>query len=227
MSADFSDASLTQIRETIARLQSPIPDLPTLLSLLATPLACLRLLPPRFRQYNVSQVTGEAFTVSRHIPPLQRALLEHVIPAWEPLLLQESSYELVEQYFCPDAMSFASPAAGQIALYAYSTLLSARLQDHAVRLLAKLCKAYPVDVLHSALFPVGGMSGRHTITWEDCVRDVMAVPTKVANYMGGRRDMPSALELGPYYANVSVRTETLIFNSCAKPSQGWSCVYSW
>ncbi|KAM5539117.1 hypothetical protein V8D89_007340 [Ganoderma adspersum] len=219
MSTDFSDASLTQMRETIARLQSPILDLPTLLSLLAAPLACIGLLPPRFRQYNASQMTGEAFNVSRHIPPLQRALLERVIPTWEPLLLQESSFELVEQYFCPDAMSFASPAAGQVALYAYSTLLSVRLQDHAVRLLAKLCKAYPVDVLHSVLFPVGGTSGRHTISWEDCVRDIIAVPAKVANYMGGRRDMPSVLELGPYYANVNVRTETLIFNSCAKPSQ--------
>ncbi|KAI1790782.1 telomere length regulation protein-domain-containing protein [Ganoderma leucocontextum] len=219
MSADFADASLTQIRETISRLQSPIPDLPTLLSLLAAPLACIGLLPPRFRQYKVSQIDNEAFNVQRHIPPLQRALLEHVIPTWEPLLMQESSYELVEQYFCPDAMSFASPAAGQIALYAYPTLLSVRLQDHAVHLLAKLCKAYPIDVLHSVLFPGGGTSGRHPITWEDCVRDVVAVPAKVANYMGDRRDIPSVLELGPYYANVSVRTETLVFTSCAKSSQ--------
>ena len=140
--------------------------------------------------------------------------------------MQESSYELVEQYFCPDAMSFASPVAGQIALYAYSTLLSVRLQDYSVRLLAKLCKAYPIDVLHSVLFLAGGTFGRHTITWEDYVRDVVAIPAKVANHTGNRRDLPSSLELGPYYANVSVRTETLIFISCAKPSQGRFCVSS-
>ncbi|EJF62435.1 hypothetical protein DICSQDRAFT_154331 [Dichomitus squalens LYAD-421 SS1] len=222
MSADFADANLAQIRDTINSLQAPIPDLSTLLSLLAAPLASIGLLPPRFRHIDVFPIRGETLNISRHIPLLQRALLEHVIPTWEPLLAQESAYELVEQYFCPDAMSFASPAASQIALYAYSTLLSVPLQNYSVGLLAKLCKAYPIDVLHSVLFPVGGtpaLTGRHSVTWEDCVRDIIAVPAKVTNYMGTRRDLPSVLEPGVYYTNVSVRTENLIFSSCTVRSQ--------
>ncbi|TFK90973.1 telomeric DNA binding protein [Polyporus arcularius HHB13444] len=222
MSAEYADATQGQIRETIARLQSPIPDLAALLPLLAAPLATVGLLPPRFRVYNNTPITADASSIQRHISALQRALLEHVVPAWEPALLQEEKYELVEQYFCPDSISFASPAAGQLALYAYSTLLSIPLKDYSVRLLAKLCRSYPIDVLHSVMFSSIGtsVSGRHrSISWEDCVRDVVSVPAKVANYMAGRPDIPSVLEHGTYFANVSTRTETLIFVSSSKTSQ--------
>ncbi|KAI0721524.1 telomere length regulation protein-domain-containing protein [Cerioporus squamosus] len=210
MSAEHADTTQAQIRETITRLQAPIPDLATLLPLIAAPLATMGLLPPRFRVYNTTPISTDASSIQRHIPALQRALLEHVIPTWEPALLQEGKYEMVEQYFCPDSISFASPAAGQLAMHAYSTLLSTPLRDYSVRLLAKLCRAYPVDVLHS---------GRRSITWEDCVQDVVSVPAKVANYMGGRSDIPSVLEHGTYFANVSMRTESLIYVSSAKKTQ--------
>ena len=223
MSSEFADATLEQIRDTISRLQSPIPDLATLLRLLAAPLASIGLLPPRFRQYDISPVSSAGFDVPRHISPLQRALLEHIIPTWEPSLLQEGRYELVEQYFCPDIMSFASPAAGQVALYAYTTILSMPLNDHSVRLLAKLCKAYPIDVLHAVLYPGVGASsviGRHSVSWEDCVRNIVAVPAKVANYTGGRSDTPPALEQGTYFNNVSVRTESLIHKCSTEKRRG-------
>ncbi|KAI0362718.1 hypothetical protein OH77DRAFT_1442575 [Trametes cingulata] len=221
MSAEYNDAALVQIRDVIARLQSPVQDLPTLLSLLAAPLGSIALLPPRFRKYDVSPIPSQAFNIPRHAPLLQRALLEHVIPVWERMLMQEDAYDLVEQYFCPDAMSFASPAARQLALYAYSTILSSTLTDHSVRLLAKLTKAYPIDVLHPILFSDGhGVPlGRHSVTWEDCVRNVVAVPAKVANYMAERRDIPPVLQLGPYFAEVSKRTENLIHSSRTERSQ--------
>ncbi|RPD65882.1 hypothetical protein L226DRAFT_500049 [Lentinus tigrinus ALCF2SS1-7] len=213
MSTEYADATQAQIRETLTRLQSPIPDLTTLLPLLVAPLACVGLLPPRFRDYDIAPISSDAFSILRHIPALQRALLEHIVPAWEPVLQQEDKYQLIEQYFCPDAISFASPAAGQFALYAYSTLLSISMRDSSVWLLAKLCKSYPIDVLHSVLFSSGTSvsSSRHSISWEDCVRDVISVPAKVANYMAGRSDIPSVLEHGMYFSDVSIRTEALIY----------------
>ena len=78
------------------------------------------------------------------------------------------------------------------------------------------------DVLHAILFSSSNTvpSGRHIISWEDCVRNVVAVPAKVANYMGERRDVPSVLEHGPYFADVSIRTEHLVFVSRTERSQG-------
>ncbi|KAI9067051.1 telomeric DNA binding protein [Trametes sanguinea] len=222
MSAEYHDAALAQIQEVIARLQSPVPDLPTLLALLSAPLASIGLLPPRFRTYNTSSVPGDAFNISRHAPLLQRALLENVIPTWEPVLVQEHAYELIEQYFCPDAISFASPSARQLALHAYSTILATSLQDSSLRLLAKLVKGYPVDVLHEILFSQSsdGSLGRHSITWEDCVRNVVAIPAKAANFSGERRrDLPSALEYGPYFTDVSKRVEQLLFRISNERSQ--------
>ncbi|KAH9853981.1 telomeric DNA binding protein [Lenzites betulinus] len=221
MSAEYNDATLAQIREVISRLQAPIPDLPTLLSLLAAPLASIGLLPPRFRTHDVSPLPPHAFVIMRHAPLLQRALLEHIIPTWEPILLKEDAYALVEQYFCPDSMFFASPAAKQVALCAYSTLLSTALQDYSVRILAKLVKMYPIDVLYVNLFAKADTAthGRHSISWEDHVHDVLAVPTKVANFMGERRDIPPILEYGPYLADVGVRIERLIYTSRTERSQ--------
>ncbi|KAI8998869.1 telomere length regulation protein-domain-containing protein [Trametes punicea] len=221
MSAEYNDTTLAHIRDVISRLQSPIPDVSTLLPLLASPLASLGLLPPRFRKYVLSPLPSEAFDVPRYAPLLQRALLEHVIPVWEPVLVQENAYDLVEQYFCPDTISFASATARQLALYAYSTLLSVPLKDCSLRLLAKLVKGYPVDVLHAVVFShrSNTSSSRYSVSWEDCVRNVVAVPVKVANYMGERRDVPNALEHGPYFRDVSVRTEHLIFSSRTERSQ--------
>ncbi|KAL1947580.1 hypothetical protein VTO73DRAFT_13304 [Trametes versicolor] len=95
------------------------------------------------------------------------------------------------------------------------------MKDYSIRLLAKLAKAYPIDVLHTILFSgnSGVLYGRHSMTWEDCVRNVLAVPAKVANYMEERRDLPPALEYGSFFADVSIRTEQLIYVSQAERSQ--------
>ncbi|KAI0670628.1 telomeric DNA binding protein [Trametes maxima] len=221
MSAEYTDATLAQIREVIARLQTPVSDLPTLLSLLAAPLASIGLLPPRFRKFDTSPISSGAFNIAKYAPLIQRALLEHVILVWEPVLVEQDAYHLIEQYFCPDAMSFASPVARQLALYAYSTILSLALTEQSICLLAKLVKAYPIDILHFILSSARdhGASARHGISWEDCVRDVISVPAKVANYMETRRDIPSQLEYGLYFTNVSTRVEYLIYTSRAESTK--------
>ncbi|PCH38376.1 hypothetical protein WOLCODRAFT_130856 [Wolfiporia cocos MD-104 SS10] len=212
MSAEFHDSAIAQIRDTIARLRSPIPAESTLYQLLCAPLACLGLLPPRFRHHADLAIPSDQFSISRHIPLFQSALLEHVIPAWEPVLVREDSYVLVEQYFCPDAISFASPAAGQVAVHAYSTILSSPLTELSIRLLVKLVEAYPIDVLHTVVFrqQSSNTAGKQIVAWEDCVRNLAAIPGKVANAAGPRGDIPSELEQGQYFNRLSVRCDCLI-----------------
>ncbi|CCM02859.1 uncharacterized protein FIBRA_04971 [Fibroporia radiculosa] len=230
MSAEFHDSAIEQIRVIITRLQSPVPDATTLYQLLAAPLAYLNLLPPKFRGYNESPLIAGSFIISRHLPPLQRALLEHVLPTWEASLVEGDTWALAEQYFCPDSISFASSAAGQVAVHAYSSILSLPFTDVSLRLLDKLSRSYPIDVLHSVVYSIDGRkgsSGKQIITWEDCVRNVAAIPAKASNMMGGGTVIPSSLEQGTYLKNLSVRCECLIYALSRSPSREYvsSIVY--
>jgi hypothetical protein len=56
--------------------------------------------------------------------------------------------------------------------------------------------------------------------WEDCVKDVVSVPAKVANATGGRSDIPSGLESGTYINGVCRRVEVLIERFSKRPGQG-------
>ncbi|OSX64936.1 hypothetical protein POSPLADRAFT_1044368 [Postia placenta MAD-698-R-SB12] len=221
MSAEYLDTTLSQIRELIARLQAPVPDKLTLLQLLSAPLDHLGLLPPKFKRYNVSPLPSDSLHIYRHIPLLQRALLEHIIPSWEPILTQEGNQALLEQYFFPDAISFTSPSAGQVATLAYSTILSSPLTASSIRILVRLVKSYPIDVLHSVVYSSRntGASGKQEISWEDCVRNLAAIPAKVANALGGKADVPVELQQGTYFHGLSIRCERLIDTLAADSSR--------
>lgn len=106
MSKEYLDSTYDQIRDVIHRLQSPIQDLPTLYGLLAAPLHHLKILPPRFHRYNAFTIPERGLSLAKHVPPIQRALLEHVLPAWATVLDEEDSYVLAQQYFVPDLFSF-------------------------------------------------------------------------------------------------------------------------
>ncbi|KAF5386639.1 hypothetical protein D9615_001839 [Tricholomella constricta] len=200
-----------QVRNVIYGLQRPVVDISTLLALLCSPLDCLGLLPPQFRRHNTAPLPRGSVNVRKHIPPLQRALLEHIAPTWDTTLSDEGATLLLEQYFCPDNFSFASPAARDVALLAYSTMASQPLTAYAIHLLTRLSSEYPVDRLHSALFSsnLEQLSVR-MLAWEDCVRSIMMVPGKVSNAIAGKADVPPLLEHGTYYNNICVRTECLI-----------------
>lgn len=223
MSTEYMDATYGQIRETISRLQSPVAELPTLLQLLAAPLACAKLLPPQFQGYNTSPLPHHGLNMPKHIPPLQRALLEQILPTWGPTLDTEKCFDLIQQYFSPDLFMTASAGAKEIAVHAYSSILSIPLTEYSIRLLVHLTRTYPVDVLWSIIVrgKQPAAAGRSSITWEDCVRDICAIPTKVSNALGERRvPIPPELEYGPYFNNVSTRCELLIASLPVKPNQG-------
>lgn len=219
MATNTKDNASVNVREVINQLQAPVSDIQTLLALLSGPLDCLGLLPPQFRRYNVQPLPYGAVTVSRHIPLLQRALLEHVAPTWDTAIVEENATPLLEQYLCPDSFSFASSAAGDVALLAYSTIMTIQpLTEYAIRVLARLSVEYPVDRLYPAVFPGGGTTSRRELGWEDCVRNLAMVPGKVANAVGGKG--PPALEHGTYFNNFCVRCECLISSLSIKPSKG-------
>jgi telomere length regulation protein len=213
----------SQVRNAINKLQSPLPDLPALLVLVSSLLDCIDLLPPHYKQYNTAPLQPEAFNPSRHLPPLQRALLEHVIPTWQPELSREKLMPLVEQWFIPDAFSYASPAAGEVTVCAYSSILSLPFTPYSMDLLARLTKAYPLDRLHTTVFSQLNSPLQHTIlAWEDVVKSILSVPARVANFLEGKGEPPKELEQGPYFANLSVRCEALLWKLAQDRKEGAS-----
>jgi len=226
MVAEHRDDTGNQVRDVFHKLQSPVLDLPTLLALISSLLDCIGLLPPHYRRYNTAPLHSAAFNSQRHLPPLQRALLEHVIPTWEPDLLREKLMPLVEQWFIPDAFSFTNPAAGEVTVHAYKSILSLSFTPYSVNLLARLTKAYPLDRLHTSVLsrPCKDSSPRQTtLAWEDVVKSALSVPARVANhFIEGKEEPPKDLEQGPYFANLCVRCEALLWKLSQERTEGAS-----
>ncbi|KAG6866094.1 hypothetical protein C0991_008846 [Blastosporella zonata] len=209
----MDNPSHDQVRDVIDRLQRPVPDLSTLLSLLCSPLDSLGLLPPQYRRYNHSRLPSGSLKIQRHLPTLQRAILGHIAPTWDSALAEEKASLLVDQYFCPDSFSFAYSSAGDVAIMAYATITSQPLTQYGIHILTRLAFEYPVDRLHSALFKAKKLDPAvRMLAWEDCVRSILAVPGKVSNTIAGKTSVPVQLEHGHYYNNICVRTESLVFS---------------
>ena len=220
-------ASPDQIRNVVNKLKAPIPDLPTLLALVSGPLDSIGLLPPHYAQCNTAPLSVPV-DVSRHLPPIQRALLEHVIPTWEVVLSQAQLTSLVEQCFIPDSFSYAKPAAGEVAAHAYASILSLPFSSYSINLLARLTKAYPIDRLHSCAFPHGdaySSSAQSIFGWEDVVKNLLSVPARVANALEGKGGYPKELEPDTYSFHLSVRSEVLFWKLSQEQANGVPCIY--
>lgn len=214
--------SSTEIQAILEQLRAQVADLQTLLDLLTRPLDSLNLLPPQFRHYHAQPLPG-TLNIKKHIPQLQRVLLQNIAPTWDTLLAENNAILLLDQYFCPDSFSNALPAAGEIAILAYSTLVSSHMSGYALRLLERLSVEYPVDRLHAAAFARTDFDkAAKDVAWEDCVRDLCMVPAKVANSLGVTGDIPLGLENGVYFNKFSMRCEQLIFTLSGKSSKGMS-----
>jgi telomere length regulation protein len=203
------------VRELISALRSSHSDLTSLLSHLVPPLDSLGLLSPTFRRLNATRLPTNVHITPKHISALQRAILEHVAPVWLDALADEGAALLLDQYFCPDAFSFASTAAGQVSCLAYSSILSLPLTEYSVRLLARLAREYPIDRLHVAILTNSdGQNARTDADWEDLIGNVVTVPPKVANALAGnlkgKMTLPSVLEQAAYFGGLSVRCEVMV-----------------
>lgn len=224
MAEHYNDAG-NQVRDVINRLQSPVPELSTLLFLISGLLDCIGLLPPHYKQYNTAPLDPKAFNASRHLSPIQMALLEHVIPVWKPDLSRGKLMPLVEQWFIPDTFSYASHAASQVTVDAYSSILSLPFTPYSMDLLARLTKAYPLDRLHTSVFSHlnNDSSARQNIlAWEDVVKSILSVPARVANALEGKGELPQELEQGPYFTNLSLRCEALLWKLSQEHTEGKS-----
>lgn len=197
------------LHEVFSQLQVQITEFQTLLPLLCLPLARVNLLPPQFRRFNSLPSEDVRVDIAKVFPPIQRILLESILPTWETILEEEGCSALTRQYFCPDAFSNASAPAGDVALFAYSTILSLPLHQRCVDLLLRLAKEYPIDRLFRAVCTIRDPA-RRSVSWDDCLRNTFAVPTKMANAFRGQ-DIPVGLGLPDYYNNLSIRTELLIY----------------
>lgn len=220
-----------QIHEFISKLQSPITEFQNLLCLLSAPLHTLGLLPPRYHQLpsgtsSVQKSSSLNFVPRKHLPQIQRVLLTIILPTWYPILQENDALQLVEQYFCPDAIYNTRPISGEIALLAYASLVSSTsLTKQALDLLQKLVVQYPVDRLFHAVFDgENDNTVRRSVRWEDCVRDLCAIPAKVANVFGGQ--VPKSLENAVYFNALSVRTEILIFSLPVNSPGLWRRIFS-
>jgi len=211
------------IRQLVHDLQQPLPNLPALLARLSAPLDAIGLLPPRFRSHNVNPIPSTSIKISIHIPAIQKALVEQVLPSWDVILEENESISLADQYFCPDLFSSASLAAGQVALNAYSTLMTLPLNKHSLRLLCRLSKEYPIDRLHKCIFS-GVDDAKKNLQWEDCVQVVVSVPAKVANYIAGNGEIPTPLEHKSYFNGLCIRCETLIWTSRSSRGEPLLCL---
>ncbi|KAF8892597.1 telomere length regulation protein-domain-containing protein [Infundibulicybe gibba] len=211
-------ASPAHTGEVIDRLQIPVPNIDTLIAHLCGPLDCLGLLPPQFRVCNTQPLQSDTLKVSKHISALQKALLDHIVPTWSSALAEQNATFLLDQYFCPDSFLFASPTAGNIVLLAYSTILSQPLTDYGTHILARLSKEYPIDRIHAAIFSQAGgiVTYKRGSTWEDYIRNIAAVPVKVANKLAGARPIPTILEHGTYFNHLCERSEVLIYSLVSK-----------
>lgn len=215
-------SNASQLRELVSHLQAPIQDATTLLSYLSAPLGTLGLLPADLRRYNVSPLRVSSADILKHIPSLQRAILQHVLPAWAEELAERKLLRMVDLYICPDTSTSDSLIPGEIALQAYSTLLSLPIDKHSIRLLTHLSNRFNVDVLHDTVYSQQQIdSVKKEAMWEDCIRDLVAVPAKVANgAVAGQLEAPIELGQGPYFDRLSVSFDELIVKLSGQSGKG-------
>lgn len=205
----------TDIREIINQLRTEtMPDLDTLLGYLCAPLDALGLLPRDLKRHNVvAPLPAGTVTIAKHIPSLQQALAERILPVWEDELISIGLLHLVDLYFCP-AYSKTALNVGEIAIHAYSTLLSVPINKSTLRLIDRIASTYTLEKLHAVIFFGFHMdSVRRESAWEDCVRNLVALPTKVANAIATAdvSILPS-LEQGSFFERICRDFETLVAN---------------
>jgi len=207
------------VKQVLDALQSPISNLETLLTLLARPLESIGLLQTRFQKYASEKFPKGSFNIPKHLPVIQRALLQNTLPSWDSTLRGENVLEIADQFFCPTPSTLQN--ACRTALEAYTTILSTPFNTISVRYLSKLARSYPIQPLFDSIFDLNP-SNIAAIHWEDCVRTVISVPTKVANFCGREHSVPDNLQYDTYITDLSLHVEDIVWrlSSLDSVSQG-------
>lgn len=207
------------VKQILDTLQSPISDLETLLISLARPLESIGLLQTQFQRYALQKLPKGAFNIPKHLPVIQRALLQSILPSWENTLHEGDALKIADQFFCPIPSTLQN--AVRVALEAYTTILSTPFDTLSVRYLSQLTRSYPIQTLFDYVFD-SNPPNTAAIRWEDCVRAAISVPTKVANFCGRGHPVPENLQYGTYITNLCSCTGDIIWklSSSGPCSQG-------
>ena len=196
------------VKQILDSLQSSIPDLETLLNLLARPLESIGLLQTQFQKYVPQKLPKGSFSIPKHLTVIQRALLQNVLPSWDSTLDEENVLEIAEQFLCPSP----SPSQNAIrtALEAYTTILSIPFNTFSIRYLSRLTRSYHIQLLFDCVLD-SNPPDIAAIRWEDCVRAIISLPTKVANFCGHEHSVPENLQYDAYVADLCSHTERIIW----------------
>lgn len=207
------------VKQILDSLQSPIPDLETLLTLLARPLESIGLLQTPFKKYASEKLPKGSFIIQKHLPVVQRALLQNIFPSWDSALREEDALEIADQFLCPTPSTLQN--ATRTALEAYATILSVPFNTFSIQYLSQLIRSYHVQPLFDCVFD-SNPPNIAAIRWEDCVRMVISVPTKVANFCGQEYPVPENLQYDTYIDDLCSHTEGMIWklSSSGSGSQG-------
>lgn len=196
------------VKQILDSLQSPIPDLETLLNLLARPLDSIGLLQTRFQKYVSEKLPKGSFSIPKHLPVIQRALLQNILPSWDDALHEENALDIAGGFLCP--MPSSSQNAILTALEAYTTILSTPFNTFSIRYLSELTRSYHIQLLFDGVFD-SNSPDIASIRWEDCVRAAISLPTKVANFCGYEHSVPGNLQYDTYVSNLCSHTEEIIW----------------
>jgi telomere length regulation protein len=214
-------SSSDPVRDLIAKLQLPLPDIQGVTALLAGPLDCLKLAPPSLKKYNILPLPDGSISVWKHVPLLQQALIQHILPAWSEELSRRGLQELVDLYFCPK-YSPSSSVAGEVALHAYATLLSLPIDQYSIHILTLLCKEWTIGTVHEAVICTQELDVvKQEGVWEDCIRNMCALPAKIANSLATRAlKIPVELENDAYFGRMCVGLENRLYALSSGGSTG-------
>lgn len=200
------------VKQILDALQTPIPDLETLLTLLSKPLGSIGLLQTRFQIHASEKLQKGAFDIPKHLPVIQRALLQTILPSWESALREGEVLGIADQFLCPVPSNLQN--AVRTALEAYTTILSTPFNTFSVRYLSQLARSYPIQTLLDCVFD-SDPPDIAAIRWEDCVRVVISVPTKVANFCRHEHPVPDNLQYDAYVTSLCSNTGDIIWGLSA------------
>ncbi|KAG8933784.1 telomere binding protein [Tulasnella sp. 418] len=199
-----------ELRENLNALRGEIGELSTLTTLLASTLAFFKLLPPDYQKYNTRPISGDlSSAILRLIPSFQAAVVEHVLPTWDPALEEARLAVLTESFFCPKT---SGGIEALVIAHAYNSLLLPPIGDPNTKILLKLVARYPASLQFTTLFtresvpPISQKEG----LWDIFLQGYFSVPSKVMNILG--RETPEALSNNAYLSGVAEDAEKLIYD---------------
>ncbi|WVQ74259.1 hypothetical protein IAR50_003856 [Cryptococcus sp. DSM 104548] len=179
-------------------------------------------------------VTAADFkAIERYLPAVQEALLQDVLPHFVGVLDGEALTS-VKALFAPPRQVEGLAIRRTIALSSYLTLpsyfntpkagetsLSKPMRAFLVSLLGDLASGYGIDDIFHAVFSNGtkeGAEGMNRLRWEDALKSVVGIPSKVGNATGRWKiddlddvEVPPRLLAQPYFDDFVRRFENLLY----------------